>query len=562
MDNQNNTNPIVGKECVFVTHLPAIENVRDDTHLVKEIVHFADGKIERRLRVLKNFRRPFWITKEHYQNHKQKKESESLEKVNEFSSTQSDLIKNIASRLGSKYVGKPDYRRVSDNPYVYGMDVSAKTMIKHAYLTRYPNLVTPLTVATLDIETDTDTATNEIVIISLTMADKVFTVFRKDIIKNDLNVYSQLHHLFKKHIPVTPITENINVEYKMVDLEIELVLEVLKKAHEWGPDIIAVWNIVFDMQCMLKACDKYGVDPKDVFSDPNLPKPLRHFNFKLGQQQRVTEKGVYKSLSPEEQWHVVTCSSKSYWIDAMSTHRYVRVGGKTIPGGYSLDNVLQHELGKEFKKLKFESNDTVNVVGIDWHKYMLKNKTLEYIIYNQWDTMSMIEMDNKTKDLCTNISILSGPSSFDIFNSGPKRIVDALHFFYLLNKKVLGCKSAMLVDDKLLGLGSWISILPAHRVKDNGLKVIAEDSEMTTNSRGHVGDADQVSGYPSNGQAANVSRETTSRELLSIEGIEKETFRLQNINLFFGPINNIEYCTEMLNFIPLTDMLEKSEAYL
>ena len=35
----------------------------------------------------------------------------------------------------------------------------------------------------------------------------------------------------------------------------------------------------------------------------------------------------------------------------------------------------------------------------------------------------------------------------------------------------------------------------------------------------------QVSGYPSNTQAANVSRETTSKELLDVEGVPKEIFK-------------------------------------
>ena len=58
----------------------------------------------------------------------------------------------------------------------------------------------------------------------------------------------------------------------------------------------------------------------------------------------------------------------------------------------------------------------------------------------------------------------------------------------------------------------------------------------------------QVSGYPSNGQLANVSKDTTIRELLEIEGIDKEEFKKQNINLFFGAVNHVEYCTEMFNF--------------
>lgn len=72
----------------------------------------------------------------------------------------------------------------------------------------------------------------------------------------------------------------------------------------------------------------------------------------------------------------------------------------------------------------------------------------------------------------------------------------------------------------------------------------------------------QVSGYPSNTQAANVSKETTSKEIASIEGIEKEDFKKQNINLMFGPVNNCEYCTAMMNFPNLVDipiMLKSAE---
>lgn len=57
----------------------------------------------------------------------------------------------------------------------------------------------------------------------------------------------------------------------------------------------------------------------------------------------------------------------------------------------------------------------------------------------------------------------------------------------------------------------------------------------------------QVSGYPSDGQAANVSKETTTKELLAVEGIPQPVFMAQNINLFFGKVNNVEYCQKMHN---------------
>lgn len=56
--------------------------------------------------------------------------------------------------------------------------------------------------------------------------------------------------------------------------------------------------------------------------------------------------------------------------------------------------------------------------------------------------------------------------------------------------------------------------------------------------------------------AANVSRDTTRREILSIKGIKKEVFKLQNINLFFGEVNTIEYCETMFNFPSVEEILE------
>jgi len=64
----------------------------------------------------------------------------------------------------------------------------------------------------------------------------------------------------------------------------------------------------------------------------------------------------------------------------------------------------------------------------------------------------------------------------------------------------------------------------------------------------------QVSGYPSDTQAANVSKDTTTRELLSVEGIDKDTFKNNNIDLLFGVTNNVTYCEEMMNFPSLVDL--------
>jgi len=65
-----------------------------------------------------------------------------------------------------------------------------------------------------------------------------------------------------------------------------------------------------------------------------------------------------------------------------------------------------------------------------------------------------------------------------------------------------------------------------------------------------------VSSYPSDTMAANVSKDTTVKELVSIDGIDKEVFRLQNINLFFGNVNSVEYATTMYNLPTLVELEE------
>jgi len=66
----------------------------------------------------------------------------------------------------------------------------------------------------------------------------------------------------------------------------------------------------------------------------------------------------------------------------------------------------------------------------------------------------------------------------------------------------------------------------------------------------------QVSGYPSNTQAANVSIDTTSKELKSIDGIPLDVFRYQNINLLFGKVNALEYGNKMFQLPTLLNIAE------
>ena len=559
-------NKVLARECKFIFHLPMIDEYRDDTHVIKETLHMEDGSLVSNLRILNNFERPFYVTKPIKQIYKQKKESELIDNLNMYKATDSALGVAAATRLGREFIGKKTLYDVSKSPYLYGTDVSAATIIKNTYMTKYPDAISEYKLCVIDIEADVDTG--EMVIVSVCTRENIYTAILSKIVKNKKTFQDDINYLYKKHIPDTEISRAIKPVFELFDNEITMLKAVMAKAHTWKPDFMVVWNIEYEIPFFMKLCEANSVRPEDIFSDPDLPRNLKYFNYKQGQKSKKTASGVFKPMNPEEQWHVVHCPAHFYWIDAMSAHRYVRAGGKSVSGGYSLDNILNKELGEKFMKLKFTDDPNIEgKKGIDWHKYMLHNKPLEYIIYNNWDTMSILHLDDHTKDLCNVLPMLSGVSSFDIFNSGPKRIADAMYFFYKENGKILGTKGKSLsdeyvkkedrIEDTVLGLDNWIVLLPSHRIKNNGLRIIEESPEIPTNARGFIFDSDQVSGYPSDTQAGNVSKDTTVREIIDINGIDKDDFKLQNINLMFGIVNNVEYCSTMFNFPTLVELKEK-----
>ena len=470
-----------------VHHIPYEEGVREDTHVVKESITYEDGSTSKNLRVITNYKRPFWITKEHYRNHKQKKESEELKKLNQYFSTQSNLAKEIGIRLGM-YGKKLTMRDVSRSPYLYGTDVDSRVYIKQHYINKYGNIFTPYSVCVLDTEVDINT--DELLIITVGMQGKSYTAILYKLVEHTSDPISQLNHLFKKHIPKTKLTENIEVEYEIFETEIELIQHAMKKVHEWQPDFLTMWNELYDINVMLGVCKKYEVEPKDIFSDPTIPKNIRYFKFIEDRANKVTASGVNKPPGPQERWHKVICPASFYVVDAMCAYNYIRVGGKAVAGGYGLDSVLKKELGDKLKKLKFEDENTSKLIGVDWHKYMVDKKPLEYIIYNIWDVLSVIELDNSTGDLKNSLPVLGGLSHFDNFKSGPKKIVDNIQFFYYDRGRMLGCKDPLQEVNDEINLSNWIVMLPVHRSLDNGYKCLTNSEFDHTNVKTHTFDSD------------------------------------------------------------------------
>ena len=67
---------------------------------------------------------------------------------------------------------------------------------------------------------------------------------------------------------------------------------------------------------------------------------------------------------------------------------------------------------------------------------------------------------------------------------------------------------------------------------------------------------DVAGAYPNNGAVFNVSRETTAKEIVKIEGIDEYTQRMAGINLSAGHVNAVEICCNLFGMPTLTEMLD------
>jgi hypothetical protein len=481
---------VVGRECRFAVYCPPQDKTTNDLHLVKEILHYDDGTSAPNVNLISNYKRPFYITKKNCRNHKQKKEWELKDRVNEFESTQTELIRNISKRLEEPWF-TGNLRQRNRNPYVYGSDILSTAVIKHKYQKHFADYNTQYSVAPFDVETDVNKGTNEIICATISFKDRVFTAIQRSFIGNRHHVVEDLHKLKEKYLGPIVEARRINWEFMIVDDEISVVKECFLRAHEWKPDFVAIWNIDFDMQKLTAACKRANVNPAMIFSDPKVPDQFKFFHYKQGPKMKVTASGQQTPIKPAAQWHTVFCPSSFYFIDAMCAYRHIR-NGQQEEVSYSLDAIMDKHLDK--RKLKFEVADKYS--GLEWHKFLQEFHPLEYIIYNGYDCIGMEELDEKINDLSLSLPMFSGCSDFENFKSQPRRLADALHYFIMEREdepRVMGSTSDEMTDDldKLtLGLDDWIITLPAHLVADNGLQIILENAYMRTNFRSMVADLD------------------------------------------------------------------------
>lgn len=549
---------IKGYECKHAVYTESSVNPHDDLLLVKENIHYKDGRIQPNVRLIKNYKRPFWVTRQGNRDHNDKKECEDIRKVQEFTCTQRGLLRAVERALGRVFDG--GMRTASMSPYLYGCDITTPTLVKEKYMEKFPDLITDNVVGVMDIESDVINGHEKPIIVSLTCREKAIITITKDFLKGIPNPVPAIYAAFEQYLGEFKAQRKIELEVVLVDRISQGICKVIERAHEWKPDIIAFWNINYDFPKMLTELERDKIDPADIFSDPVVPVEFRYFNYKEGPAKKVTASGKEMTLSPAERWHVVTCPASFIFLDAMCVYQKIRIAKGKEPS-YALDDILKKTLG--LRKLNIEEGAGLSKMA--WHMYMQKHHPVFYCIYNLWDDISVELLDEKTTDLRRTIQLLCGFSEYSRFSSQPKRTCDDLYFFFKKHGHVAATTSRKMrdeLDDATIGLDDWIVTLPSYMVDDTGLAIIEECPNLHTSIYAQVADLDVSATYPTEEVIMNISKETTKRELCEIQGVSEQQRRMQGVNLTGGHNNAVQICVAWYGAPTFSQMLESFEKSL
>lgn len=550
---------IVKEEVRFAVHIPRNDE-RDDYHYVKVLLTYDDGSRESKVKLLKDYLRPVYVTKENARNHIEKKEYEHLDNLNCQMATDSDAWRVAANMLGTPHLANRK-NLLEQSPYLYGMGMTAANHIKLESIKRNDGIQSPYTVATFDVETNP--ANDELRIASITREIgpgkyEVFAVIESDWVKDIGNVESIIRRRFKDHYPEE--SDDIVIEMEFHGHQLDMIKSIFAKCNRWAPDFLGIWNMDFDIRrIILGLLKRYGESPIDYICDQRLPRELRYFRWVEAPETFTTAGGVHVSKQPADRWHKCFSTTTFQIVDMMCSYRALRLHEPREPA-YSLDYILNKVIGSG--KLKIEESE--GLTGIDWHLWMQKNRKVDYIIYNFGDNIEPLKLEKKTKDLSVSLPVFAEATDFNDFGSSNKKAYCSLYDFCLENDVVLGTGADMTdvynkyAEDeelpnrdayrvKIFSTRDWIQTLPQSNVLPMGIMVFDDFPNLITGARGYVSDMDSVSSYPSCLIAGNVSRSTTVTMVCEIEGLDEYEAKLLCLGTIVGNTNTLELGYEYLN---------------
>lgn len=552
-----NKNKVIKRQFMFANYSKSLTNKTDDLLLIKEHVYYEDGSIVPEIKFVKNYQRPFWITKKEYRNHEQKKEQELISKLDIHYSNQAKLPFDIQKALGEQSYGYVGLRDVNNSPYVYGTDILPQVLIAKKYKDTYPDTSSPFTLAGMDLETDVFENFGSTNMASYVYGKKaniaiVRNFFGKNIDENKIRkeIVEKSDVYIGEHLK----SFDMEVNVIFVDKPHEIIIELMRIAHQDKPDFIGFWNIGFDMKKMIEEFNKVGIDPGLVFSDPKVPKEFKTFSWYEDPPYHISEEGEKKMKHMSEKWHKATTMSSFRFIDLLPIDRVIRARDPFRPS-YSLEEVAKAEAG--VGKLNFKEADGLS--RIEWHRFMQSKYKVEYCVYNIFDSLLLLIKDRANSDVARAIRGILKYSDPNNLLKNPNRLMDNIYFDRLTKGYVLGSTGSSMkigLDDLTPSKKGWICVLPSVLTYNIGSYLINEHPNWQTNITPHCADGDLKSAYPTGETCLNISKSTTAIEVCGIQGLT--TYQVKAIGINFVGMSScpVEIAKHTHNFPGFMDMLK------
>jgi hypothetical protein len=550
---------ILGYECkhaVYVTsNYKRADGIRDDLIFIKEVVHLKDGRKIPHKRWVINFKRPFWVTKEGFRKHQEKKDWEKVERLMRFTCTQAELP-YAAKKALNIHSPTLNMKEIAMNPYLYGTDITPTAIIKQWYMKTWPNCVSRNSVCLLDIETDVNKGTKDPIMISITMKERVYHVVTKQFLDGMKDYPERLQQKARELMGDQLDSRGIKIVCDVANSPLHAIELIYKEAHQWMPDVIAIFNIDFDIVEIMKTIRKYGGNEHEIMSDPDVPQEFKYAYYQEGQRIKKTAAGDETSLDWYDQWHTLIAPATWYTLDQACCFRRVRLGDGKEPS-MSLDALLK----KYTKTEKLHVDVGEDVEGLRRHMVMQAKFKVEYGVYNIADCVRAEILDEQPKimDLASTIYSQCGFSDYANFSKQPRRTCDKLHFFCLQHGYVIASTPKTIESkfDKMVShIDGWIVTLATHNKVINGLRCIEELPNYRTGISVANYDLDVTGAYPTGEDTMNASKSTTRGEISKIQGVSEETRRAAGVNLTAGTMNAVQICCSVLG-APTFDMLCK-----
>lgn len=534
-------------ECKFARWIPKTKT-NDDHHHIVLVHHYADGTRVKELKMVKDYKRPFWITRKIHQKYKDKKEFERIDRLQLHLSTQSELDPNVCKALEQQPT-RYNLSNIKDSPYLYAYEIPSTSFIKYHYHLQNNGFISNYDVVNLDIEFDVTGKYNDVSIITLSMNGARHTaVLRrlyKDVYSTDEEIIQAIKEKSEKELPDSEAKRNCKIYNVSVHHnDLDLMVTVFGMLHKIKPDFVTIHNLVFDITKIMDRLAYYNFNPADLFSDPSIPKHLRLVTYKPAMQFKF-KKGIKISIPIEEQWTTLDIMASFMIMDTMTGYAFIRQATGKLVGGYSLKNLLSSNDVES--KLFYQDKNTEFLSGLKWHEYMSEKQPLVYTIYAEQDTVAMTNLENKTEDFTQSLPIFAGISDFLRYNSSTHR---AICNGFLENRHkglIVGTTPKNPVDRSYLTTKDWIKTLSSDHIQEEVGLEITNIPGLKTNVTANADDMDCVSSYPSDIQAANISSGTVRAEVLSIGDIPIRNFKDNNINIISSNSNSLTYCVNMLN---------------